>query len=482
MGWTGDAQVFSVTATYLEDTYAFYAKYLYDMWQEQQAADGCVYDVIPSTGVDSFATVWGDASVIIPWNMYEFYGDVSILEDQYESMHSWIDFIKRYDGENHAWGSKFHYGDWLALDHPAGGVDQVMGGTDESFIAYVYFGAMCDLVSKAAGILGKASDCEYYKKLSDKITAYVKREYYSASGRCCINTQTALILTMKYGLSENKELCRKMIEKLFAWSDGKLRTGFVGTPLLCNVLTENGFEELSFKLLLNEEYPGWLREVKLGATTMWERWNTLDDEGRVTSVGMNSCNHYSYGSIAEWMFKHVAGIHKKTDSIGFRNVEITPLHNWELQFMEGEYDSPVGKYRCSWRFLDENHVTLKVSVPFGGTAEVILPYASSDVFTDQSNPLFANIADGRCIVEAGDYEVTYQTVKCFREKFSIHSTIRQIRNHKRAYEGLKAEFDMDVELLPKQNDDISLSDTLLQYRKEVFDQIGDSRNSFLMSL
>ena len=318
MGWTGDAQVFSPTATYLEDTYAFYAKYLYDMAKEQSVRDGKVPDVIPSAGVESTACVWGDAACIIPWNLYLFYGDQSILEDQFDSMRSWVDYIRKVDGDNHGWRYVFHYGDWLALDNPVQGAEQVMGGTDEEFIANLYYAVSALLVAKSAEVLGKETERVKYQKISEEQFDIVKKEYYSATGRCCIKTQTALLLTLKYHLSENEELTKAQLRKLYEDNDGKLKTGFVGTPLMCNVLTEHGMEDIAYGLLLNEEYPGWLSEVKLGATTVWERWNSLLDDGTISGIGMNSMNHYAYGSVLEWMFRHAAGINTTDTAPGLR--------------------------------------------------------------------------------------------------------------------------------------------------------------------
>ncbi len=410
MGWTGDAQVFSPTATYLKDTYAFYAKYLYDMAREQRALGGKVPDVVPSCGVESTACVWGDAACIIPWNLYLFYGDKSILEDQFDSMKAWVDYVRRVDGDNHGWRYVFHYGDWLALDNMNGNAEQVFGATDEEFIANLYYAISAGLVSKAAAVLGKREEEEAYRKLSEEQLNEVKREYYSLTGRCCIKTQTALLLTLKYHLSENAELTKKQLMKLFEDSNEKLRTGFVGTPLLCNVLSDNGFGELAYKLLLNEEYPGWLNEVKLGATTVWERWNSLLPDGRISGVGMNSMNHYAYGSIVEWMFRHSAGIQPVESAPGFRKAVFTPAINRELGSMTGRYDSPMGVYECSWEFPDEAHVHLSVTVPFGCSAELKLPDAKEEICENEENPMFADCRNGSCYLEAGTYDVTYEMV------------------------------------------------------------------------
>lgn len=448
MGWTGDAQVFSPTATYLKDTYAFYAKYLYDMGREQEALGGKVPDVVPSCGVESCACVWGDASCIIPWNLYLFYGDKSILEDQFESMKSWVDYITATDGENHHWREVFHYGDWLALDNPVGGAEQVMGATDEGFIANIYYAASAELVAKAAGVLGRKEEEERYRKLSREQFAEVKKEYYSQSGRCCIRTQTAMILTLKYHLSDNVELTRKMLEKLFEESGHKLKTGFVGTPLLCNVLADNGYDDLAYELLLNEEYPGWLNEVKLGATTVWERWNSLLADGTISGTGMNSMNHYSYGSVVEWMFRHSAGINPAEEVPGFTKVNFVPVLNWELRSMEAQYDSPSGLYKSAWKLTSPSHVELSVAVPFGCSATLRLPLATEEVWKDQANPMFADVREGICHLGPGSYRVSYETSRSLRKIYSTRTPVKELLENKKIAKKL-AEL-MPVEQIPQQ--------------------------------
>lgn len=472
MGWTGDAQVFSATATYFKDTYAFYAKYLYDMAKEQSACDGKVPDVIPSAGIDSTACVWGDASCIIPWNLYCFYGDKSILEEQFESMRSWVEYIRKVDGDDHGWRDVFHYGDWLALDNPNGDIENPLGATDTEFIANLYYAISAGLVAKAARVLGKKQEEEIYEQLSKEQFEIVKREFYSPTGRCCIKTQTALILTLKYGLSRNVELTKKQLMKLFEESDHKLKTGFVGTPLLCNVLSENGFDELAYELLLNEEYPGWLNEVKLGATTVWERWNSLLSDGTISGIGMNSMNHYSYGAIAEWMFRHSAGISQADDSIGFREVELIPTLNWKLKSMEAVYDSPTGVYKSAWELTDPSHVTVKVSVPFGGKARLKLPFAPKELLEDKKNPIFENVKDGICILLNGNYEVSYKTTKCLKKKFSTETPIQELMAEKAVMEALNGV--LPLEQTPIQHRNLSIRGLAAQFDKRMtakFDEI-----------
>lgn len=429
MGWTGDAQVFSPTATYLKDTYAFYAKYLYDMAKEQSALDGKVPDVVPSCGVESTACVWGDASCIIPWNLYLFYGDKSILEDHFESMRSWVEYIRKVDGEDHGWRYVFHYGDWLALDNPVGGAEQVLGATDEEFIANLYYAVSAGMVANAAAVLGMKAEEKEYRALSEEQFDVVKKEYYSATGRCCIKTQTALILTLKYHLSENEDLVKRQLKKLFEDSNRKLKTGFVGTPLLCNVLTDHGMEDLAYDLLLNEEYPGWLHEVKLGATTVWERWNSLLDDGTISGISMNSMNHYSYGSVLEWMFRHAAGLNTIDAVPGMRKIAVAPLLNWKLRKIDASYDSPAGMYRSGWELTDPKHATIRVSVPFGCSADLMLPFAGEEVYKDATNPMFADVENGICHLKPGEYAVTYELMESLKKVYSIDTPIRELQNN-----------------------------------------------------
>lgn len=431
MGWTADAQVFTGTASYLADTEAFYAKFLYDMKTEQDALDGMVPDVIPSAGVQSTSSVWGDAACIMPWTLYQYYGDKAILEDQFESMKAWVDWIRRYDGDDHKWRQHFSYGDWLALDAMGDDPEHAMGGTDEGFISNLYYAASAEIVSKAAKVLGKTKEAAEYAKLSREQFTALKKEYFSPTGRCCIRTQTAMILTLKYHLSDNEALIKETLRNLFNESDHKLKTGFTGTPLLGNVLTENGFSELAFELLLNEDFPGWLNEIKLGATTVWERWNSILADGTISGTEMNSMNHYSYGSIVEWLYRHVAGIGQKENTVGFQCAHLAPLYNWDLKEVSAQYDSAAGLYKTAWKILDETHVSLSVTVPFHATAELELDRPHPDTWKDKNNPMFAKVKDGICYLTAGTYAVTYETTESLKKTVNVDlPNLRLARNPK----------------------------------------------------
>lgn len=448
MGWTGDAQVFSPTACFLRDSYAFYRKYLYDCWQEQLQHDGEVPNVIPAVGNQGSAAVWGDAACIIPWNVYLFYGDQSVLEEQFESMKAWVDFVERKDGDDFGWRKVFHYGDWLALDNPMGGTDQVMGGTDTGFIASVYYANSARLTAKAARILGREEEAAHYEALADKVRREVKEEFYSLNERCCINTQTALIMTLYFDLTENKDKTRQALKQKFNETGHKLQTGFVGTPLMCNVLSDNGMDDLAYELLLNEEYPGWLYEVNLGATTIWERWNSVMPDGSISSTGMNSLNHYSYGSIVEWMFRHCAGINPVEEAPGFRRAVIKPVPNWTLRHLEAECRTAAGTYRSAWKALDENHMEVRVEIPFNCEARLTLPLAPESVYEDKTNLMFTRVENGECILTAGSYCVTYETTKPLVQRFSTYNTMRELLMNPKVKEVLMKVSPMVTQLPP----------------------------------
>lgn len=481
MGWTGDAQIFSAAATYLADTYSFYKKYLYDMACEQKVRDGKVPQVIPNFGKEGTSSVWGDAACIIPWNLYLFYGDQAILEEQFDSMRSWVDYIHRMDQENHCWREEFHYGDWLALDHPTGGENGFMGGTDERFIADVSYAVSAGIVKKAAHILGRKREETEYEAIEKSQYDWIKKEYYTQTGKCCIRTQTAQLLTLKYHLSENEDEARKMLRILLDESDGKLKTGFVGTPLLCKVLSENEMDDLAYELFLNEEFPGWLNEVKLGATTIWERWNSLDENGCISGTQMNSLNHYAAGAVAEWIFRYVVGINMdETDfsAAGFRKMSFTPRLKQSLGYAKGSYESAMGRYSCAWEFQDDTHVKISVSVPFGANARLILPEAGESVFNDKKNPMFRDVKDGVCYLTAGEYTVEYSVEKK-TAAYDIDTSMRKLLEHVAVREFIGSL--IPLETLPKEFMPISFRKLAVQFgsaEDEQLEQINEVLKTF----
>ena len=369
MGWTGDAQVFSATAMNYADPYAFFHKYLYDMASEQKDMKGAVPIVVPSFGANTSASVWGDATVIIPWNMYQYTGDVSILKEHYVSMTTWIQYMQSIDGDDHHWGKVFQFGDWLALDGEKR-PDATKGGTDESFIAYVYYYNSVNLTAETAEILGYTEDAQKYAALAEKIRPYLADEYYSKTGRCTADTQTGMILSlMNHFGSKEKTIAELM--RLLEMNGGKLATGFVGTPFLCTALAEAGETAKAYQILFNEEYPGWLYEVKQGATTIWERWNSLDEHGHISSTGMNSLNHYAYGSIVRFLFETAAGF--QSDEPGYKTAVIHPHLSNKLHSVDLVKKTASGTYHILWELQNNQHVHFEVTIPFGTKAVLYLP-------------------------------------------------------------------------------------------------------------
>lgn len=380
MGWTCDAQVFLTTACLNMDSYAFYNKYLWDLYQTQREV-GCVTEVIPAFGATEPAcSGWGDAAVIMPWNLYLFYGDQAILEQQYDSMKQWVDYIFSEDersGGSGLWKLAKGYGDWLAMDHEDSG-EQFLGATELTYISTAYYYYSTCIVAKAAAVLGKTADCDKYSRRAFRVRDAFRREYFTESGRLAVNTQTAYVLALFMGLVPEDAVEKTVLaleEKLEA-NNGYLKTGFLGTAYISRVLSAFGLDEAAYRLLFNEELPSWLYEVNLGATTVWERWNSLNPDGSVSSEGMNSFNHYAYGAIVEWMYRYMAGFMPDEESPGFKKVKLSPRINFRLKYLDAVLDSPAGEYSVHWGLEEGGEVYLKVTVPFDCEAVLTLPACS----------------------------------------------------------------------------------------------------------
>ena len=411
MGWTGDANVFSGTALRLANPYAFYRKYLYDMALEQKARDGGVPWVIPSFGQPHGSAIWGDATCFIPWNMYQAEGDPAILAEHFDAMCGWVDWIDRTDGDDHGWGGEFHYGDWLSLDSTDRGGRK--GGTDEGLIAYVYWWRSTCIVADAARVLGRDDDAARYDAMAARIRSWIEAEYFTATGRCAVTTQTAYVLSITYGLG-NTEWSAQRLRSMLQLNDNHLTTGFCGTPLLCPALTKVGHNREAYDLLLNEDYPSWLFAVNLGATTVWERWNSLDETGHITGIDMNSMNHYSYGAIVEWLFSCAAGLTATTP--GYATARIAPQVDWRLGSISISQGTAVGRWHAAWECLNENGLSVSITVPFGATAEVELPLAPEEAYERL----------GGRVLGPGTYEVSYETTEPVRRVPNANWTLGRI--------------------------------------------------------
>lgn len=404
MGWTGDAQVFAPTACFQRDCAAFYAKYLHDMDTEQRMNGGEVLQVIPSFGNKPSSTAWGDAACVIPWTVYEYTGDPAILEKQFGSMCAWVDFMERLEMQDQGWRSHFHFGDWLALDCPKA-TKGLVGATDRAYIALTYFRYSAELTARAARVLGKEMEAIRYQQLADALLETIRAEYFTPNGRCAVPTQTGYLLALRHGLTTDVARTRRDLAEKLNSNDDLLETGFVGTPLLCEELTRAGYADKAFKLLLHEGYPGWLYAVKMGATTIWERWNSVLPDGSISGTDMNSLNHYSYGAIVHWLYQDVAGIAPLAP--GFTRARLAPHVHPALGKAEAVFDSAAGQWKVCWELLPDGRIAYACTVPFGCEAEVSLPNGSEHTLT------------------AGSYEWIV-TAKAGRKDFTVRSLVADI--------------------------------------------------------
>ena len=412
MGWTGDAQVFAPTACYNMYTPAFYRKFLHDMLFEQRALDGCVPYVVPDV-LDIFSRrdggspfhqtgscAWGDAAAVIPWTVYRFYGDKSLLAEQYANMTLWADWIHAQDDGDFLWRKGFHFADWLALDNPD--KSSSLGGTDQYYVASAYYFYSTLLCAKAAAVLGKQEDEKKYSDRAEAIRSAIRAEYFTPTGRIAVPTQTALALAIAFDFAapEHRErLAHDLREKLVA-KKVHLDTGFVGTYFLLPALTKAGMNDLAVQLLLNEDFPSWLYEVNMGATTIWERWNSVLPDGHVSDTGMNSMNHYAYGSVVEWIYATLCGLRPVEEAPGFAKAVIEPHTDPRLSGMRCEYLSAMGRWRAGWE-RRAGKIYYHVEVPFGAEAQFIpedkkAPLTVNGKKTKGAQKLAAGVYDIRC--------------------------------------------------------------------------------------
>ena len=370
LGWTGDANVFFRTAAFNYDVSSFFNKWLLDLASEQRA-DGSVPHVIPDilSGNDG-AALWSDCATMIPWNEYLVYGDQDALRVQFPAMKKWVDFVHSRCSENGLWQTGYQYGDWLALDgsNPA----TRTGSTDKHLVANVFYYVSTDIVAKAAEVLGEEALAKQYAARADAIKAAFQTEYFTATGRLVSETQTACVLTLYFGLVPDEMRARVIgtLKTNLSEHNNHLVTGFAGTPYLLFALSENGIHDLAEKLLFHEDFPSWLYAVKMGATTIWERWDGILPDGSLHEPSMNSFNHYSYGSVGDWLYRVVAGI--RETSPGYRTLKLAPTLTKGLESVRAQFESVYGTvvsgYECR-----EGKLRVFVTVPANCTAQVVIP-------------------------------------------------------------------------------------------------------------
>ena len=370
LGWTGDAQVFCRTAAFNYNVAPFFAKWLGDLAAEQTLENGVpqtVPNIVPVN--DMGAAAWGDAATICPWTIYEVYGDKRILERQYASMKEWVEFI-RSRAKNDLWLSGFQYGDWLALDKEE--FSDRTGATDKYFIASMYYAYSAKLVAEAAKVLGKKADAAEYTALHDRIISSFQKEFVTERGRLVSETQTAMVLALGFGLVPERfrEDIKARLRANIKDHGDHLVTGFVGTPYLMHVLSENGMHDIAETLLTNTDFPSWLYEVKMGATTVWERWNAIQPDGTLFDPGMSSFNHYAYGSVGDWLYRKVAGI--DCLEAGYKKISVKPYPVRALGDFGAKLQTVHGEIGVECRYA-EDKAHWSIAIPENTEAVIELP-------------------------------------------------------------------------------------------------------------
>ena len=341
LGWTGDAQVFVRTACMNYDAEQFFTKWLADMAADQRD-DGYVGHVIPDLLQAPYGSAaWGDAAVICPWEVYLAYGNPQILKNQFDCMKGWIDYITGSTKTPYLWTGGTHYGDWLGLDAPSG---SYKGSTREDFIASAFYAHSTELLIKAGHVLGK--DMTDYEALYEKIIATFRAAFPT------YGTQSECVLAAHFHLAEHPQSAADQLVKMVKKAGNQLQTGFVGTPYLLHVLSDYGYAELAYTLLLRKEYPSWLYPVTKGATTIWEHWDGIMENGGFWSADMNSFNHYAYGSVADWVYQKAAGIHTAEDAPGYAFIRFAPVPDARLSWLTASLQTRHGLVESGWRQED----------------------------------------------------------------------------------------------------------------------------------
>jgi alpha-L-rhamnosidase len=373
LGWTGDAQAFGETAAFNMDVSTFFTKWLRDV-QADQLPNGSIPFVVPNVINEgsSGSAGWGDVATIIPWDMYLAYGDKGILETQYESMKNWVNYIKGV-AKDDLWNSGFHFGDWLFY-RPDDDNDGRAAVTDKYMIAQSFYAHSVQLLINAAKVIGKSEDVQVYTALLERVKAAYVKEYMTASGKLVSNTQTAYVLALQFDLlpgNLRQQAADRLVENVKSYGN-HLTTGFLGTPYLCHVLSRYGHEKVAYDLLMQESYPSWLYPVKMGATTIWERWDGIKPDGSFQTPSMNSYNHYAYGAIGDWMYKNIAGINAVAEHPGYKEVLIAPKPGGGLTTATAELETVYGKVKSSW-VIENGLFKLDVTIPANTKAIIALP-------------------------------------------------------------------------------------------------------------
>lgn len=416
LGWTGDAQVFAPTASYHMDTRAFFHKFIKDLKDEQRILHGGMPNFLPNIGhTETAGSIWGDIAALLPNTLYKYYGDMCEMKDCYPMMKGWVDYIDGLDekrGRTYLFDTLDTFGDWLALDGPT--PTSFKGSTDDCYLSSIYYYRSTQVVKEMAERLGQAADAAKYGKLENNIKKAILKEFFTPSGRLAIDTQAAYVTELMFGLYIDRDRIVAQFKERLKKDLYQIKCGFAGAPLLCTALAEAGLYEMAYDFLLKEEFPSWLYAVNMGATTVWERWNSVGEDGTISDTGMNSLNHYAYGSVMEFVYGYVVGI--RAMEPGFKKAVIAPHPDIRIPYVNGRYDSVNGTYICSWRIKEDGKFSVHIEIPFNCNAQVDLPEYDK----------------GSMTLESGSYDFVYEPQKDFRKPYTKETTLARIAKDERA--------------------------------------------------
>ena len=360
LGWTGDAQVFVKTASYNYDVLKFFKKWLNDLKAEQYK-NGAVPDFAPSIypRKPRISTAWADAIAICPWQCYLTYGDTEILENLFDSIRKWVDYITKASTKPNLWFGGKHYADWLEL---GGKYGAFKGPTRDNLVASAYYANTVNILVKAGKIIGR--DVSKYETLHKNIRTAFIAEFHDD-----FKTQTEHIMALQFELTDKPQEVADSLASLIHKQGDMIQTGFVGTPYILHVLSRYGYTELAYTLLLRKEYPSWLYPISKGATTIWEHWDGIKPNGDIWPVSMNSYNHYAYGAVGDWMYGVVAGINTVEEAPGFAKVHFSPIPDDRIDWFKAEIQTAYGRVSSRW-WHEDGKVHYEIITPVDSTAVI----------------------------------------------------------------------------------------------------------------
>jgi alpha-L-rhamnosidase len=376
LGWTGDINVFAPTASYNQDTRAFLRKWLGDL-RSTQRANGDFDSVAPEARDDGGGGVgWSDAGITVPYALFHAYADTATVREHYPAMKRFFEFVRTGAGADLIDDQRGRFEDWLNLNDP----------TPSGILGTAYFAEDARMLSEMARAIGENADADSYAALSRDVRGAFATAFVAADGTVSGNSQTGYAMALGMNLVPDESRAKvadKFVAKINA-SGGALTTGFLGTPWLLPALGGSGRMNEAYALLMRQEYPSWGYEVKMGATTMWERWNSINPDGTFNDPGMNSFNHYAYGAVGQWMYQNIGGI--SALEAGYHKSRVAPHVGGGLTSGSGSFDSAYGRIRSAWR-NDSRGFRLEVDVPVNTTAQVEIPVATAGSVTDGDAPV-----------------------------------------------------------------------------------------------